>query len=119
MSATAPVSTVSAESPQPRGSRVLGANLGNRLTKAICQTAAVFVVVLAVALVVVLVWKSWLSIRTNGMDFFTSKRWAPQEDMRIFGSLAFVWGTLFSSALAMLLAVPLGVGAAAFLAEIA
>src|SRR5262249_41307892 len=114
-----PLPSLEAERPEPRPSRFFGLNFGNRLTKGIAQSAAVLVVVLAAALVVVLVWKSWLSIETNGLGFFTTQRWAPQEDREVFGSLAFVWGTLYSSALAMLLAVPLGIGAAAFLAEIA
>ena len=38
----------------------------------LCQAAAVLVVFLMVALVAVLVWRSWDSLRTNGLAFFTS-----------------------------------------------
>src|SRR5206468_13050698 len=56
---------------------------------------------------------------TTGFDFFTNKTWDPEPTHREFGALAFVYGTLATSAIAMLIAVPLGVGTAAFLSEIA
>src|SRR5262249_54773830 len=42
-----------------------------------------------------------------------------QEEHRNFGALSFVWGTVTTSAIAMLVALPLGVGTAAYLSEIA
>ncbi len=104
----------------PRSSRGprLG-NLGDFATRSACQAAALLIIVLAAALVVVLFQHAWLSIIENGLGFFTSTTWDPEESHRVFGSAAFVYGTLASSALAMLLAVPLGIGTAAFLSEIA
>src|SRR5205807_6537420 len=43
----------------------------------------------------------------------------PEPTHRKFGALAFVYGTVATSAIAMIIAVPLGVGTAAFLSEIA
>jgi ABC-type phosphate transport system permease subunit len=94
-------------------------NLGDLLSRWICQAAAWLVILLAILLLVVLLLGSWLSLQTNGLSFFLTDVWKPQEDRRVFGAVAFLYGTLVSSALAMLIAVPLGVGAAAFLAEIA
>jgi phosphate transport system permease protein len=85
----------------------------------LCQAAAVLVIVLALLLVIVLVWKSWLAIRTIGFEFLLSKTWDPESTHRHFGARAFVWGTVATSVIAMVLAVPLGVGTATFLAEIA
>jgi len=85
----------------------------------LCQAAAIIVVVLAVLLVVVLTWQSWLAMQTIGVRFFTQTTWDPEPDHRIFGSLAFVYGTVATSAIAMLLAVPLGIATAAYLSEIA
>ncbi len=76
-------------------------------------------IVLASLLVVVLLWKSSLAIRTVGPQFFFSSKWDPEPTHREFGALAFIYGTLSTSAIAMLIAVPLGVGTAAFLSEIA
>jgi phosphate transport system permease protein len=87
--------------------------------KRLCQAAAVFVILVSALLVIVLIWKAWESITTNGIGFFTSTTWDPEPDHRVFGGLAFVWGTVTTSAIAMLIAVPLGVGTAAYLSEIA
>lgn len=94
-------------------------HLGDHLFQGICQGAAFLVVALAAMLVIVLVWKSWLALSTVGMAFFTTKVWDPEPDHRVFGALAFIWGTLATSTIAMVIAVPLGVGTAAFLSEIA
>ena len=58
-----------------------------------------------------------LSIRTFGFGFLTSTAWDPVSEK--FGALPYIYGTVVSSALALLLAVPLGIGSAVYLAEIA
>jgi phosphate transport system permease protein len=77
------------------------------------------VLALAGAIVAILFWQSWLSITTNGISFFTTSVWDPEPDHRRFGALAFVYGTVVTSIISMIVAVPLGVGTAAFLSEIA
>ena len=57
------------------------------------------------------------AIREEGIGFLTSSRWAPNE--LIFGALAFIYGTLVVSAVALTLAVPVSIGIALFLTEIA
>ena len=85
--------------------------------KLVCQAAALFVLLLVGLIVVLLAHQAWPSLRTLGAELLTGKDWAPNRDH--FGGLAFIYGSVVSSALAMLIAVPLGVGTAAFLAEIA
>jgi phosphate transport system permease protein len=87
----------------------------------LCIAAAWSVIVTAGALAAVLVWKSALAMRTLGIGFFVDSTWDPvnEPNHRRFGALAFIYGTLATSAIAMALAVPLGVGSAAFLSEIA
>lgn len=96
-------------------------NLGDRIFKLICIGAALAVVTVSLVLVGVVFNHSWLSIQTTGWDFFTSTLWDPvdEDGHRQFGALAFIFGTLVTSGLAMLIAVPLGVGTAAYLSEIA
>jgi phosphate transport system permease protein len=91
--------------------------LGDRLFRLLCLAAAACVLVLAGLLVWFLLVQSWPAITTIGLGFFTSTDWNPVKDS--YGALAFVYGTLATSAIAMLLAVPMGVGSAAFLAEVA
>lgn len=68
-----------------------------------------------------LVYELWrnsaLSRHRFGMDFLFTRTWDPVFEH--FGALPFVFGTVVTSALALLLAIPLGVGAAIFLAELA
>jgi phosphate transport system permease protein len=95
--------------------------VADRSFHALCAAAAWSVIFLAGALAIVLVWRSWLAIRIIGTSFFLSQKWDPVDEAnhRHFGALAFIFGTLATSVIAMALAVPLGVGTAAFLSEIA
>src|SRR5438105_1949780 len=117
-------SSLEAATPHRRGRLSRGTSLGlNRLADAVfrllCQTAALLVIVLAALILVVLLWKSWLAIQTIGGRFFLSTTWDPEPTHRRFGTLAFVYGTVATSAIALLIAVPLGVGTAAFLSDVA
>jgi phosphate transport system permease protein len=97
----------------------------NRLLDAVfrllCQGAAWLIIVLSALLLLVLVWQAWLAIVKLGAGFFVGQTWdpVPGEKHEKFGALPFIWGTLTTSAIALLIAIPLGVGTAAFLSEIA
>lgn len=60
---------------------------------------------------------SSLTWKTFGLKFLWSTDWDPVQET--FGALPFMYGTLVSSALALLIAAPLGVGCAVFLTELA
>jgi phosphate transport system permease protein len=85
----------------------------------LCQSACCLILLVVALLVLILVERSWLAIRTVGLGFLTHVDWNPNANPPVFGALAFVYGTLATSAIAMLIAVPLGVGTAAYLSEIA
>src|SRR5262249_52931738 len=91
--------------------------LHDRLFQALCQAAALLVVALLALLIVFLFVGAWPAITRFGFGFLFSRDWDPRNGQ--YGALNFVWGTLATSALAMLLAVPLGVATATYLAEIA
>jgi phosphate transport system permease protein len=93
--------------------------LGDLLFRGLCKGAACLVILLAILLLLVLLFKSWLAIKTLGFSFLISDDWNPRHGQQSFGALPFVYGTVATSVIAMLIAVPLGVGTAAFLAEIA
>src|ERR1043166_8532712 len=93
--------------------------VGDRLFALLCQAAAATVIAVFLCLLAVLIWQSWTAIHTIGVRFFTTSVWDPEPTHREFGALTFVYGTIVTSVIAMLIAVPLGVGTAAFLAEIA
>lgn len=72
-------------------------------------------------LLVFLVWELWsgarLAIGEFGLGFLTSSEWDPVTGQ--FGALPLIFGTVVSSALALLIAVPLSLGVAIFLTEFA
>jgi phosphate transport system permease protein len=103
---------------QPTPDRLSPA-LGDLLFRAVCQAAGWTVLALAVSLVAVLAVESWPFFRSAGAEFLRVVPWNPGGSSPSYGGLALIYGTLATSAIAMLFAVPLGVGAAAFLAEIA
>src|SRR5215468_1737137 len=89
------------------------------LFKLLCQAAALAIILISALLVGVLVERSLLSMSRFGFSFLWQTDWNPNADPPVYGSLTFVWGTIITSAIAMLIAVPLGVGTAAYLSEIA
>jgi phosphate transport system permease protein len=64
----------------------------------------------------ILVLHSHLSLAQFGWSFFTRQAWDPVSGD--FGALPFIWGTLATSFLALLMAVPLALGVAIFLTEL-
>jgi len=100
-----------------RGVRFSRAGSGDRVFDWVVGVAIWGVVVLAAGLVVSLAWKSWPAIQAFGWRFLVTTTWDPVAGS--FGALPFIYGTLVSSALALLIAVPLSLGAAIYLAELA
>ena len=60
--------------------------------------------------------QSLLSIRKFGMSFWTGRVWDPVAGD--FGALPFIWGTLYSSVIALLIAAPIALGIAVFISEL-
>src|SRR5512147_279679 len=60
--------------------------------------------------------QSWLSIQKFGFGFWKTSLWDPVAGE--FGALPFIWGTLYSSLLALLISTPVALGIAIFLSEL-
>jgi len=79
--------------------------------------AAAFAVVVIFAGLIASLWIGAMpSIHKFGWNFLTSDAWDPVQEN--FGAVASIYGTLVTSAIAMLIAVPVGIGIAIFLTEI-
>ena len=91
--------------------------VGDRAFRAVLTVAAVSVPVLLGFLVLELWLGSRLAIERFGFGFVTSSVWDPVAER--FGALPLIVGTLVSSFLALLIAVPLSLGVAVFLTEFA
>jgi phosphate transport system permease protein len=77
--------------------------------------AAVLIVSIVGAMILALMSESMLSLRQFGFSFLLSRQWNPIRDQ--FGALPFVYGTIVSSLIALLISVPLSLGIAIFLVE--
>lgn len=98
--------------PRSRGGR--GGDVGFRVLLTVFGVA---VIVLVAAIACVLIGAAMPSIRRFGPAFLWTSRWDPVHN--IFGALPFVFGTVASSTLALLIAVPISLGVAVYLVEIA
>lgn len=99
-----------------RAARARTSPAGDRVFMFLLHLAAWLVLAIVVALFLVLLQRSWPAIQHIGLGAFTLL-WDPNGGH--FGVLSFIFGTLVTSALALLIAGPIGVGAALFLAELA
>ncbi len=90
---------------------------GDEIVRLITFLFAATVVLITVLLVFELWQGSVLPRHKFGFAFFRTSVWDPVFEQ--FGGLPFIYGTLVTSAVALIIAVPLGIGAAIFLAELA
>lgn len=77
----------------------------------------VLLVGIVMAIGVALTQQSWLAIHKFGLSFWRTSTWDPVAGE--FGALPFIWGTLYSSVLALLVATPVSIGIAVFIVELA
>jgi len=90
---------------------------GDEIIRLITFLFAASVVLVTILLVYELWIGSALPRHKFGFHFFVTSVWDPIFDQ--FGALPFIYGTLVTAGVALFLAVPLGIGAAIFLAELA
>lgn len=98
-------------------SRLLPDELADRLFKYAVAGAALFVFVLLLGAALSMLWGGRLAFQTFGWGFLTSTDWDAVAHK--FGALVPIYGTLVSSFLALVIAVPISFGIAMFLTEIA
>ncbi len=91
--------------------------IGDRLFWLLIRAAVWAVLLVAAALVLVMTWAALPSVRAFGWHFLVTSTWDPVASR--FGALPFIYGTVVSSFLALLIALPLSLGAAIFLVEFA
>jgi phosphate transport system permease protein len=90
---------------------------GDEIVRLVTFLFAASVVLITILLVFELWQGSALARHKFGFAFFRTSVWDPVFEQ--FGGLPFIYGTLVTSAVSLLIAVPLGIGAAIFLAELA
>ncbi len=111
-----------ASQPSPTSNGVLVtaapvARLGDTLFKSATIVAAMSVPMILGALIVLLVIDSRESLARYGFSFVTTSTWDNVKEQ--FGALPYIYGTVVTSIIALVLAVPVAVGAALYVAEYA
>jgi phosphate transport system permease protein len=92
-----------------------GENAGDRVFRYVVTALSAGTLVLLALIVILLLIDARMALGTFGLQFITGSTWDPVFEE--FGALPFIYGTLVTSAIALLVAGPIGVGAALFLAE--
>ena len=88
---------------------------GDTIFRAILFSAAAIILIVVVAMIGMMAQNSMPTIREFGFDFLVSNKWNPSE--REFGALSFIYGTVVSSVIALVISVPISLGIAIFLTE--
>jgi phosphate transport system permease protein len=92
-------------------------NITDKVFLHVSKFMAIAVLLLVAWIFTVLFQNSMESIEFFGFDFITESKWAP--NLEKFGALAAIYGSVVSTFLAMLLSVPIAMGVAIFLSELA
>jgi len=111
--------TIAADAGAPRRARKLARRLqrGDQIAHVITFLFAATIFIITALLFYELYTSALLTRQKFGWNFLSGTTWDPVA--LEFGALPFIYGTLVTSALALIIGVPLGVGAAIFLAELA
>lgn len=106
-----------AEAPLSQAEYVSGRAMGDPVFKWLTLVMALSVFVLVALIGYELAHGSHLALRKFGWHFLTNSDWDPPNEQ--FGAVPFIFGTLVSSLIALVIAVPLSIATAVYLTELA
>ncbi len=89
---------------------------GDRIFRILTRAAAICVLVLLSGVIGSLVVGAWPAIRAFGFGFLASSDWDPVNDT--FGAATAIYGTIVTSVIALVIAIPVGLGISIFLSEL-
>ena len=99
-----------------RASRLRSFRLRDGVFRNLTFASACFVLLMLGGVIVALIIGGAPALSTFGLEFFYTQTWNPVTEK--FGALAPIYGTLVTSLIAMLIAIPVGIGIAIFLTEL-
>jgi phosphate transport system permease protein len=102
--------------PDPKNARKTISGLGDAIFFNLTRLAAALTLVVLAGIIVSLIVSSWPTIQKFHFHFVTSTVWNPPADQ--FGALVPIYGTLVTSLIALVIAVPVSFGIALFLTEL-
>jgi phosphate transport system permease protein len=118
-----PVPEVTSDRATPTGSREatrpapIGRPTGDRAFRGVMTLFGLTILAVPAMMVAQLVRTSQLSLAKFGLSFLTSSTWDPVHQQ--FGAWPFIYGTVLSSLLALVIAVPVSIGLGIFLSDLA
>jgi len=89
--------------------------IGDKLFRSVLFIAAAVVLIIVGGMIAMMFYNSLPSIQRFGLSFLTGSEWNPAMDK--YGALPFVYGTVVSSLMALLISVPISLGVAVYLTE--
>src|ERR1700755_57556 len=84
----------------------------------ITRACAISVLLILGGIILSLIAGAWPAMKEYGFAFLFTQRWAPSADARGLVALGPIYGTLITSIIAMMIAIPVGIGIAVFLTEL-
>lgn len=87
------------------------------LFRGFLKSMVFLVLIIFVSLLIFLTGSAWPTLKANGIAFFWSRVWDPQNE--IFGAFPFIWGTAITSLMALFFAAPISLAAAVMISHLA
>lgn len=88
---------------------------GDKIFRTVLLIAASIIPLIVAAIIYMMVQNSLPTLQRFGFGFLTGREWIPSQET--FGALPFIYGTIVSSVIALIISVPLSLGIAIFLVE--
>ena len=109
---------IDAAGPYDRAKALSAFKLGDVTFYWITRLSAISVLLILGGIIISLIVGAFPAIKEYGLSFLWTQRWAPSADPPVLGALGPMYGTLVTSFIAMLIAIPVGLGIAIFLTEL-
>ena len=116
-STTRPPEVATDRGEAPKGPLHGGSRLADQTFRWLCLASGLLVLVVLGLILLSTTGEAMPAFREEGLGFLTSTRWDPPSGD--FGALPFIYGTLVVSLIALVIAVPVSIGLALFITEIA
>ena len=107
-----------AAGPYDRAKALSAFRLGDLTFYWITRISAISVLLILGGIILSLIAGAWPAMKEYGFAFLWTQRWAPSADPPVLGALGPIYGTLITSVIAMMIAIPVGIGIAIFLTEL-
>src|SRR5712672_1835239 len=111
-------SSMEAAGPYDRAKALSAFKFGDAAFYWTARACAISVLLILGGIILSLIAGAWPAIREYGLSFLFTSRWAPSADPPVLGALGPICGTLVTSVIAMVTAIPVGIGIAIFLTEL-